>query len=144
MVLTKITKSPQDELRTYLNKCNPEDLIWMLFVMNRGIENSSDVDIKKINSIKNITELRGIILNNFQNSDKNHIKNYIEDLEEFKESLEIRGRDFSKYEQDQRKLYFALYFIYKKHNEYSYKILYIKNIYFKFIYIIFTYRYFYS
>ena len=45
MVLTKITKSPQDELRTYLNKCNPEDLIWMLFVMNRGIENSSDVDI---------------------------------------------------------------------------------------------------
>ena len=144
MVLTKTTKSPQDELRTYLNKCNPEDLIWMLFVMNRGIENSSDVDIKKINSIKNITELRGIILNNFQNSDENQIKNYIEDLEEFKESLEIRGRDFSKYEQDQRKLYFALYFIYKKHNEDSYEELYIKNIYFKFIYIIFTYRYFYS
>jgi predicted class III extradiol MEMO1 family dioxygenase len=68
-----------------------------------------DKDIDKLNSIKDLNELKNYLIDGLKDKTETFSETIMDLIEEYKEQLMIRSRDFSKYKTNRRLLSFALY-----------------------------------
>ena len=136
---------------------NTEDSVWLLHVINKDtIEFESridiedehdpqlmDKDIDKLNSIKDLNELKNYLIDGLKNKTETFSETIMDLIEEYKEQLMIRNRDFLKYKSDRRLLSFALYKISSDNRDIYRQTQSISNTYVRFLYIIFTYNRYY-
>lgn len=134
-----------------------EDIVWILHVINkekiiydlklRILDNDDleliEMDIDKLNSSKNLNELKNNIIIEISNYHEELAEDLIFHVNEYKESLMIRGRNMFQYQSNKRLLFFTLNEIKIKDREFSKLINLISNPYIRFLYIIFIFREYY-
>lgn len=149
--------SRNDDLIKLVKELNTEDSVWLLHVINKDtIEFESridiedehdpqlmDKDIDKLNSIKDLNELKNYLIDGLKDKTETFSETIMDLIEEYKEQLMIRSRDFSKYKTNRRLLSFALYKISFDNRDIYRQNPSISNTYVRFLYIIFTYRKYY-
>lgn len=139
------------DLIKLIKELNTEDIVWLLHVINKDIieekahANISDHDneliewnIEKINSFKDLNELRNYLILKLKDKSEATCEFYINLINDYKKLLMIRSRDFSNYKTDKRLLNFALHKISSENKDIYHKIKPISNIYLRFLYMIFT------
>lgn len=142
--------SPHKALKQLINQYSDSDMIWVLHVMNREIEERRArteiddrdealirLDIKTLNTLNNTAEIKKMIIDAYNDINERAIDDFIHSLKSFQDTLSIRARDLIKYKENKRLLYFALNRVSNKrrHNKFSE----IHNEYFRFLYTIFMY-----
>ncbi|MGS0707702.1 hypothetical protein ACVBEE_14565 [Acinetobacter sp. ANC 3781] len=134
-----------------------EDIVWLSHVLNKekliydlrvkNVENNDieliEMDIKNINSSKNLNEIKINLIKELSNTREDYAKDFIYYINKYKDDLIIRGRNLSQYKSDRRLLIYALYRIKIRDREISRLINSISNPYIRFLYIIFTFREYY-
>lgn len=136
------------ELRPFINQYSDSDMIWVLHVMNREIEERRarteiddrdealiQLDIKTLNTLNNTAEIKKMIIDAYNDINERGVDDFIHSLKSFQDTLSIRARDLIKYKENKRLLYFSLNRVFNKrrHNNFSE----IHNEYFRFLYTIF-------
>lgn len=143
-------------LKQFINQCSDADMIWVLHVMNREIEERcarteiSDrdealirLDIKTLNTLNNTNEIKKIIIDAYNNINERAVDDFIQSLKIFQSKLSIRSRDLVKYKENKRLLYFALNRFFSptcRHNNFTE----IHNEYFRLLYMIFIFPRYYE
>jgi|GEM_PF-1039536 len=149
--------SRNDDLIKLVKELNVEDIVWLLHVINKdAIEFESrididdehdqqlmDLDIEKLNSVKDLNDLRNYLIHILKDKTENTSEIIMDLINDYKELLMIRNRNFSKYKSDKRLLNFALYKISSDNRDIYQQTKSISNTYVRFIYIIFIYRSYY-
>lgn len=143
--------SPYIELSKLVKSLSSEDYVWLIHLVNKDeIEYKCKItirdldsdliedDIKSLNNIHNINEVKDIVLNKYKNFNDKEINYFLRRIEEHKESISFRMYDFLKYKNDQRLLAFTLYKILNEENSSHVAIKDIHQKYLRFIYIIFV------
>ncbi|WP_151831491.1 hypothetical protein [Acinetobacter ursingii] len=141
--------SAQKELQSFLKDSTDEDLIWILHFMNKdNIQYRDRCDIHYLNddlirstidilnTLKSAEEIRKILSENYISVYQNDIFNFLNELNIYRQSLTIRGKDISNYKSNKRLLYFALKCMSSDRNLSWRQISEIKNEYFRFIFIL--------
>ena len=149
--------SSYNDLIKLIKELNSEDIVWLLHVINKDmIEEKTRVDIRdddqelidwdiqKLNSFKDLNELKNHSIRYLKDESESSCEHYINLINDYKKSLMIRSRDFSNYKTDKRLLIFALYKISSRNKNIYRKIESITNIYLRFLYMIFTCEDYYS
>jgi hypothetical protein len=110
-----------NQLKSALKQLNEGDLVPALFLMEMDIESNSFRNFKKIdrnlmrpfiqrlNTIKELSEIRKVILEYYSDLDWDYVDDYLREIYTFKSLLNNRG-DISKYQSDPRLLAFALHY----------------------------------
>lgn len=137
------------KLKLALKQLQDEDLVAALFLMEMDIELNSFKDfqyaldrelmrifIEKINTIKELGEIRQIILNYYTSQKWEYIDDYNREVENLKTRLKNRGKDLLKYKNDPRLLDFALSYYNAELGRENRNIKNIKNSYFRLLFII--------
>lgn len=149
--------SCNDDLIKLVKELKVEDTVWLLHVINKdAIEFESridiedehdpqlmDKDIDKLNSIKDLNELKNYLIDGLKDKTETFSETIMDLIDEYKEQLMIRNRDFLKYKSDRRLLSFALYKISSNNRDIYRQTQSISNTYVRFLYIIFTYNRYY-
>jgi hypothetical protein len=149
--------SCNDDLIKLVKELKVEDTVWLLHVINKdAIEFESridiedehdpqlmDKDIDKLNSIKDLNELKNYLIDGLKDKTETFSETIMDLIDEYKEQLMIRNRDFLKYKSDRRLLSFALYKISSNNRDIYRHTQSISNTYVRFLYIIFTYNRYY-
>ena len=149
--------SCNDDLIKLVKELKVEDTVWLLHVINKdAIEFESridiedehdpqlmDKDIDKLNSIKDLNELKNYLIDGLKDKTETFSETIMDLIDEYKEQLMIRNRDFLKYKSDRRLLSFALYKISSDNRDIYRQTQSISNTYVRFLYIIFTYNRYY-
>ncbi|MEG6544915.1 hypothetical protein V6C59_03375 [Acinetobacter bereziniae] len=143
--------SSNNDLIRLIKELNTEDIVWLLHVINKDIieeklrvdisDHDNELvewDIEKLNSLKDLNELKTYLIHNLKDESEATCEFYINLINNYKKLLMIRSRDFSNYKTDKRLLNFATYKISSEKNDIYRKIKSISNIYLRFLYIIFT------
>lgn len=138
-----------DDLSNVLKSLSSEDYVWLLHVVNKDeIEFNSDSkitdldselvenDIKSLNSIINIKEVKDIVISKYINYRERDINYIIKSIDQYKSSIPHRGVDLTKYKNNIRLLNFVLYKLTDDDIEHH-NIEEIKNDYLRLIYIVF-------
>lgn len=135
-----------NDLKSKLNPLRDEDFIWLLHLYNKGLSrNVADAtkdDIEALNSLKEINDIKKNILNHFQYQDERTIDNFIYDLKEYKLAIKSSKIDYNLIKNNKRFLNFACHIMSQEVQEREIK--YIKNLYFKFLYLVYTFPDFYK
>lgn len=139
-----------DQLRLTLNQLKEYDLVPALFLMEMDIESNSfrkfhkEIErklmrtfIQRLNTIKELSEIRKIILDYYSNQNWGYIDDYTRELETLKFRLKNRGRDISKYQSNLRLLAFALNYYVADSKKLDISINNISNNFFKLLFIIY-------
>ncbi|MCU4413694.1 hypothetical protein KTH71_06505 [Acinetobacter sp. WU_MDCI_Axc73] len=148
------------ELNSTLKSLSEEDLPYALYVKNRIQMDDGHRDYRRgpdtqllrktesyLKSIQNLKEINDIIINYFSNTRDSDIFYFIDLLNETIEEMYVRGGDRSSYKRDKRKLNFTLHMIKQDIQSTGYYqdievIDEIKNKYFKFLYLSFSYSFY--
>ena len=138
-----------NDLSNVLKSLSSEDYVWLLHVVNKDeIEFNSESkikdfdselvenDIKSLNSIINIKEVKDIVISKYTNYRERDINYIIKSIDQYKSSIHHRGIDLTKYKNNIRLLNFVLYKLTDDYIDYH-NIEEIKNDYLKLIYIVF-------
>lgn len=147
----------RNELIKLVKELSSEDMVWILHVLNKDkliyklkcndIEQDDidliEMDIEKLNSSKNLNEIKNNIILEFSNYHEDLAEDLINFINDYKDSLMIRGRDISQYQSNKRLLIFTLNEIKIRDREVSKLINSISNPYIRFLYIIFIFREYY-
>lgn len=144
-----------NQLRSALNQLKDDDLVPALFLMEMDDELNSfrdfhkDIDrklmsnfIQTINTIKELSEIRKIILDSYSSQHQDYINDYINEISKFNILLKNRGRDLSKYQSDQRLLAFALNHYNERFRREDNTINDINNHFYRLLFIIFCHPYY--
>ena len=111
-----------NDLSNVLKSLSSEDYVWLLHVVNKDeIEFNSESkikdfdselvenDIKSLNSIINIKEVKDIVISKYTNYRERDINYIIKSIDQYKSSIHHRGIDLTKYKNNIRLLNFVLY-----------------------------------
>lgn len=141
--------SANKELKQFFKQCTDADMIWVQHVMNKeDMERRArlritdidpdlvQLDIQMLNTLNHTDEIKNKVLRLCDRINEREAFDLLDILKSFLNTLEIRGRDFSKYEKDKRLLYFALNRISMNERLYN-DLLNIHNEYFRFLYAVF-------
>lgn len=141
-----------DELKSYLSQLREEDLVWALYVYNhpnihyhcnsRDDNNVLEKDIEEINSLNKLKDIINLIINKMENQYINNIYDYLRDLDYFKSNFKIISQDLNRVKNNKRFLQFACKVMSDGLRERL--VLDIKNLYFQFLYMAFTFPRFYE
>lgn len=120
-----------EQLRSALKQLKDEDLVPALFLMEMDIEQGSFRDfqheldrnlihkfIQRINTIKELSEIRSVIFNYYSTQSWRIIHDYLDEISHLVNRLINRGKDLSNYKSNPRLLAFALnYYIEDSRNQ---------------------------
>ena len=145
-----MSNSELTNLKSYLKQLRDEDLIWALYVFNhpntygndRTRKHDTEDDIVDLNSIDKIQSIRDLIINEMDNKHEDDIYYFLKDLKNFKSKINHSSFDFNKIKDNERFLILACHIMEIKLN--NREVLNIKNLYFKFLYMAYTFPIFYE
>jgi hypothetical protein len=148
--------TPHKALKQFINQCSDADMIWVLHVMNREIEerhtrtkiNDRDealiqLDIKTLNTLNNTTEIKNMVIDTYNHINEREVDDFTHSLKRLQSKLSIRARDLIKYKENKRLLYFALNRFFNNTRRYN-NFTEIHNEYFRFLYMIFMFPRYYE
>ncbi|MCH7305245.1 hypothetical protein MN869_15580 [Acinetobacter sp. NIPH1876] len=142
-----------NQLKSALKQLDEGDLVPALFLMEMDIEYGSFINFQekidrnlmrnftqRLNTIKELSEIRKVILEYYSNLDWDYVDDYLREIYTLKSLLNNRGRDLSKYQSNPRLLAFALNHYEKQFRRGDIIINDINNYFFRFLFIIFCHH----
>ena len=139
-----------NDLKSYLAQLRDEDFIWVLYVFKRpdSYRNSDDeshiieTEIEILNCIEKLKSIKKIVIDFFETEDDRTIDDFLYDLKKHRSSIKSPIIEYSQMAGNQRFLNFACESMCSQIGER--KIRQIKNLYYKFLYMAYTFPYFYE
>jgi len=139
-----------NDLKSYLAQLRDEDFIWVLYVFKRpdSYRNSDDEshiiekEIEILNCIEKLKSIKKIVIDFFEMKDAIAIDDFLYDLQNHRQSIMSPMIEYSQITGNQRFLNFACEKMCSQIGER--KIRQIKNLYYKFLYMAYTFPYFYE
>ena len=139
-----------NDLKSYLAQLRDEDFIWVLYVFKRpdsyrNFDDESHIietEIEILNCIEKLKSIKKIVIDFFEKEDDRTIDDFLYDLKKHRSSIKSSIIEYSQMASNQRFLNFACESMCSQIAER--KISQLKNPYFKFLYMAYTFSYFFE